>query len=226
MILTCDRCGEPHGPASRFCRTCGRDFSASAGSPVGEDRRPAAAPTIRYRPSGAIAAGPQAGTAVPPAAVAAAAASTAPPSTRRTPLLVGGAALVLAIVVGLGWIVTRSGQGIVAAADLPPSGTAWFGASFDPQTFVLSGRTSTVRLGQPIAVVGHLTRPSRDETLGFAIDLAGVQLSEPGERVSAGHDLVGVSIPGVEVFEAGTLTVRIIDASGTTLAWGAITVSP
>lgn len=221
MIQNCDRCGEPHGSASRFCRTCGRDFGAPAVPALrgGPDR--SAAATVRFAPTGVIHVGSPIGTG-----------STAPTTlngptrARRTPLLAGVAIVVLVLMVGLAWMLTRSGGPAVPAADIPPSGTAWFGSSFDPQTFVLAGRTSSVRLGQPIALVGHLSRPSRDETLGFAIGLAGVQLSGPDQRVSAGHDLTGGSIPGVDIFAAGTMTVRVIDASGTTLAWGSITVLP
>jgi len=183
---------------------------------------PSPAGTVRFAPTGVIHVGSPIGTGstAPPATL------TGPARARRMPLLGGVAILVLVLVVGLAWMLTRSGGPGVAAADLPPSGTVWFGSSFDPETFILAGRTSSVRLGLPIALVGHLSRPSRDETLGFAIGLAGVQLSAPGERVSSGHDLVGVSVPGVDIFAAGTMTVRVIDESGTTLSWGSITVVP
>lgn len=221
MILNCDRCGEPHGPASRFCHTCGRDFGAPTLPAPPAAHGSSATAILRFAPTGAIHIGSASGTgSTSPATL------SGPTRARRTPLVAGFAIVAVVLVIGLASMLTRSGGPAVAAADLPPSGTAWFGSSFDPQTFVLAGRTSSVRLGQPIAVVGHLSRPSRDETLGFAVGLAGVQLSEPGEHVSGGHDLIGVSIPGVDIFAAGTMTVRVIDASGTTLAWGSITVSP
>ncbi len=64
-------------------------------------------------------------------------------------------AVVVAALIGTGVIKLGAGPSGAAA---PPAGTIWFGSSFDPSTFAISGKTTSVSAGTTVAYVGHLTR--------------------------------------------------------------------
>lgn len=102
----------------------------------------------------------------------------------------------------------------------------WFGSSFDLSTFALTGRTTTIKLGSPVAFVAHLSRKSTGEVVGLELNIGGVAATWPGGQPAAGSDVMGEVLPAAEIFQPGPLVVRVVDAGGNTLASGTVTISP
>ncbi len=115
---------------------------------------------------------------------------------------------------------------VVAQADLPPVGAMWFGSSFDVGTFALSGRTTTIKFGNQVAFIAHLTRPSQGEVVGLALDIGGLAATWPGGQLAPGDEVMGQVLPAAEIYQPGPLVVRVVDAGGNTLAQGTVTITP
>lgn len=116
--------------------------------------------------------------------------------------------------------VAACGGGTVAQKDVPPAGQIWFGQSFDPQTFVLFDKRTTVGTQEPSALVAHLTkgvsgsvnvRASHDGTF---VTATSVPLSGSGE-------IVGLTLGAFVT--PGQWTYDVVDVGGNVLASGTIT---
>ena len=102
----------------------------------------------------------------------------------------------------------------------------WFGSSFDTTSNSLLGRSDSLPLGKPVAFVAHLNRPSTGEVVGLQLDVGGSLASWTGGKVIAGANLFGGVLPATAVFQAGTLTVRVVDIGGNLLSIGTVTILP
>lgn len=123
-------------------------------------------------------------------------------------------------------LVAACGGRPVAADDVPPAGSMWFGSSFDTTTFAMTGRTTTIRFGSQVAYVAHLTRPSTGESFVLSLDIGGLPATWPGGQLEPGDEIMGQVLPAAEIYQPGPLTVRVVDAGGTTLAEGTVTITP
>jgi hypothetical protein len=130
----CPNCGAPR-TGERFCGSCGNDFWRVSGVP---------APT----PAGQPVAAPL------------------QPAKAKRGLGTGGKVLLgLIVIVAIAGIVELLKNGSLATGpspasgavlpDVPPVGQVWFGSSFDPDTFAIRGRTTTVAASAPFSMVGH-----------------------------------------------------------------------
>jgi hypothetical protein len=109
---------------------------------------------------------------------------------------------------------------------MPPIGTIWFGSSFDTTSNSLQGRSDSLPLGKPVAFEAHLNRPSTGEVVGLQLDVGGSPATLTGGHVVAGANLFGEVLPATAVFQAGTLTVQVVDAGGNLLSIGTVTILP
>ena len=109
---------------------------------------------------------------------------------------------------------------------IPPTGTIWFGSSFDTTSNFLLGHADSLPLGKAVAFVAHLTRASTGEVVGLQLDVGGSPASLPGGQVISGADLIGEVLPAAAIYQAGTLTVRVVDVGGNMLAIGTVTILP
>lgn len=110
--------------------------------------------------------------------------------------------------------------GTVAAKDIPPAGQIWFGQSFDPQTFALTGQRTTVGTQEPVALVAHLTKPIEGNVTiraslgGALIGSAPIEVTGSGEVF--GYVLGALVTPGEYRYD-------IVDIGGNVLASGIVT---
>src|SRR6187549_2155280 len=87
-----------------------------------------------------------------PAAPSSGAHGSQPPSGRSRWM---AALLIVALVAAGGYVMT----GFVRAPSIPPEGTIWFGMSFDPDTFEIRERLTSVGPEDSFVMVARLTRP-------------------------------------------------------------------
>lgn len=133
--------------------------------------------------------------------------------------------IVLAVAAG-GYVLVNQGNGDragVSAAEAPPAGTIWFGQSYDPSTFALTGRSMSVPAARQVALVASLSRPTRAEYLSVNLSDSTGTLPIGGGQMAAGNDLMAYLIPSSLVF-TGTYQVTVTDSGGNLLASGTLTV--
>ncbi len=109
---------------------------------------------------------------------------------------------------------------------IPATGTIWFGSSFDATSNLLLGRADSLPLGKQVAIVAHLNRAATGELVEMQLDVGGTPATLPGGEVIAGARLIGEVLPATAIYQAGTLTVRVVDAGGSLLAIGTVTILP
>ena len=137
--------------------------------------------------------------------------------------LVGG----LAIVVVVALIVSGMHPAIIGMrAATPPAGVIWFGTSLDSTSDTLPGQGVPIRLGEQVAYIAHLQRASAGEAFELQVTIDGLNLSLPGGTLTEGDDILSGVLPATQVRQAGTLTARVIDHAGDSLASGAVTIAP
>ncbi|HVA86554.1 MAG TPA: hypothetical protein VNF73_09595 [Candidatus Saccharimonadales bacterium] len=161
-------------------------------------------------------------TAAPAPPIATASAS----SDRGNVAVAIGVLVVIAVVAAILLSSSLRNGNVVAPAAAPPTGSIWFGSSFDPSTLVLTGRSNSIPLGQAVAFVAHLSRASIGESLALDLDIGGMAATWPGGQVAAGDDVVGIVLPAAEIYQAGTLAVTVVDVGGNPLAHGQVTITP
>ncbi len=118
------------------------------------------------------------------------------------------AALLIVAVVGAGAYVGTGGQLFPSA---PPEGAIWFGTSFDPDSYEVAGRLTSVGPEEAFVMVGRLPRPLAGPRLvirGY-LDDALIMIAwtdSLDERATWGFDLGPIVKPGAwryEIAEAG-----------------------
>jgi hypothetical protein len=131
------------------------------------------------------------------------------------------------VLVGFAWgLIEFSTNGAASnpiAVATPPPGRVWFGASYDPTTFALTGRTSSVNVGMPVSGVAHLTRLMDGSGLALRVDDNGQPVSNVAIGASGTGDLLGFSAPAPTT--PGTWTYALVDRAGTVLATGDLIVA-
>jgi hypothetical protein len=235
----CPRCGTPRVGAFRFCRSCQFDFETL---PLTAPPSVASGPTASP-PSDTTSPAPGLGSPGAPMSfseryrtaelVTPSDASSATANRRRSipypiagylvaSLILGGALLLL--LNALSHSSATPSPVPAANANTPPAGVVWFGTSFDPRTFVVSGRTDTFPAGQPVAVVGHLSETiPQGQQITISVD--GYAFST-GTAPSGGADLWGIVItPGWFTATAGPAhAITFTDVGGNVLASGSVTI--
>ena len=198
----CPKCGTPR-TGERFCAKCGNDFwrSASAGETSDGSAQPASAvpPTVRRRAGigtfGKILLG-----------------------------LIAAAVVVGIIVLASGGFIFGSGGPAPQGdADTPPAGTIWFGSSFDPDTLVIAGRTTTVGTQAPFAMVAHLTRSIDGSQMSVRAYWNGSLITTQAANAKGSGDLWGWSLGSL--VQAGEWRYEVIDVGGNVLASGSVTAA-
>lgn len=110
--------------------------------------------------------------------------------------------------------------GNVAVKDVPPAGQMWFGQSFDPQTFAIAGRTSSVGTQQPVALVAHLTR-SADTQMTIRASHNGTFVQAAAVPVTGSGDVFGYVLGAL--VQPGDWRYDVVDVGGNVLATGTVT---
>lgn len=125
------------------------------------------------------------------------------------------AALWITLLAGCQATSTPATQSGPAAADLPPAGSVWFGSSFDPATFVVHGRTTTVPAGQPVAVVAHLSHSIDMSAANLRISLDGTNYLNQALGLAGEGDVYGMTFSPPA---AGHYLVEVADVGGNVVA--------
>ena len=225
----CPGCRTARTGSFRYCRSCGFDFDATSGFPPATSstdppvHAPTAAPASTFRE-------PYAGAPLA-TAPADAPATDRQSSTRTGPsagvaiiLLAGLAAAVIGGVALSGALNARSAA-ISATANIPPVGEIWFGTSFNPTTFEISDRRSTVGLGAPVAMVAHLSRSIAAGQANMRLSLNGTVIANQAiTNLQGGGDIVGLTTGAILM--AGAYRYEITDIGGNDLASGSFTAAP
>jgi hypothetical protein len=110
--------------------------------------------------------------------------------------------------------------GNVAAQDIPPAGGIWFGKSFDPTTFVLTGKHSSVGTQEPSAFVAHLTK-SIEGTVTVRASLDGTFVGATDVPLTGSGQVMGLTLGALVT--PGQWTYDVVDVGGNVLASGTVT---
>jgi hypothetical protein len=151
------------------------------------------------------------------------------PSTKSGPawltirnLAIAGVALD-ALLIGVMTLGSFLGQGPVIgtvgpdASAVPAAGQVWFGKSFDPRTFEITDRNTTVKPGATVAAVAHLTTSIGDGEAFWRL-LRNEQPFENGLlQLSGTGDVLGTMI---SPHQEGRFEYDIVDLMGNVLAKG------
>jgi hypothetical protein len=190
LMAFCPRCAHERMSNVRYCTSCKFDFDDPAAS-----------------------------TAVPPAPSVSAPALALPaefaPKASNNRLFRWVAALVIVAVLGGGYYFLKGGS-----ANIPPPGTIWFGESFDPESYAVRGRLSSVGADDEFVMVGRLTESVAGSRLVIRAYLDGELLTiawtlSTDEGGIWGFNLGPVHFPGTWRYE-------IADIGGDALASGQI----
>lgn len=134
-------------------------------------------------------------------------------------------AIILALVASLVLIGCSSAPGgAVNNVDQPSAGSIWFGTAYDPTTFALSGRTSSVNVGSQVALVAGIRPLAADERVSIQLTGAGGQFTAGYGDLSAGSTVVAFLIAPIWIDTPGRLSVAVIDQGGNVLATSALTI--
>jgi hypothetical protein len=111
------------------------------------------------------------------------------------------------------------------STNVPPSGQIWFGTSFSPDTFAMTGRTTTAKVGGTVAAVATLPRAVSSGEINMRITLDGTILGVQNITMagSGSGELVGVTLG--PYFIGGEYDYAILDLGGNVLATGRLTVT-
>ncbi len=110
-----------------------------------------------------------------------------------------------------------------AAGDTPPSGEIWFGSSFDPTTFALSGITTTLKTGEAAALLAQLPRSVSEGDMSVRVSLDGTVIASEPIAMEGSGELFGVALTPFDV--AGSYKYDFVDIGGNLLASGSLTVT-
>ena len=123
--------------------------------------------------------------------------------------------LVIVGVVGAGFYVATGGQ---LFGNIPPEGAIWFGTSFDPDSYEVSGRLTSVGPDEEFVMVGRLPRSLAGSRLVIRAYLDGALTtiawtSSNDEGGIWGFNLGPIGMPGTWRYE-------IAEIGGSALATG------
>jgi hypothetical protein len=222
----CPRCGATRIGSFRYCRSCQFDFESPPDAQPPRVAAPPPAPSLttpvksfteQYagtpfgQPSGVAPEAPV------PVAVAR-------PGWLGPALVIG--VLAVAFVAVLAVSGAFNSKKTVAPSDVPANGEIWFGSTYDPSTFALSGQTTSVSAGTAVALVAALTRPATaGERLTINTTIAGTQIPVGFATMDAGDDVMADHLTGSLFALPGTYVIEVQDAGGNVLASGTLTVT-
>lgn len=126
----------------------------------------------------------------------------------------------LAWQMGLFRSVTSAGG---SAGNIPPSGQIWFGSSFDPKTFAVSGRTTTARTGSSVAMVAYLPRSVSSGDINLRVLADGTMIANQSVTMTGSGELFGTTVG--PFYLAGSYRYEVTDIGGNVLASGTLTVT-
>lgn len=112
--------------------------------------------------------------------------------------------------------------GTVQPKDVPPTGSIWFGQSFDPQTFALTGQRTTVGTQEPVALVAHLSK-TLDSGLTIRASLDGTFVNSAPITVQGSGEIFGFVLGAL--VSPGEWRYDVVDIGGNILASGAVIAS-
>jgi hypothetical protein len=222
----CPRCGAARIGSFRYCRSCQFDFESSpdAQPPQVAAPPPAAAvstPTKSFSEQYAGTPFGQPGTVAPEAPVPVA---VARPGWLVPALVIG--VLAVAFVAFLVLSGAFDSKKVISQSNMPPNGEIWFGSTYDPSTFALSGQTTSVSAGTAVALVATLTRPgTAGERLTINTTIAGTQVPIGFAIMDAGYNVMADHLTGSLFALPGTYVIEVQDAGGNVLANGTLTVT-
>lgn len=103
--------------------------------------------------------------------------------------------------------------------DVPPTGQIWFGQSFDPTTFALTGKRTTAGTQEPVALVAHLTK-GIDGSTTIRASLNGTFVTSAPVTVTGSGEVLGFVLGALVT--PGQWTYDVVDIGGNVLATGTI----
>ena len=120
------------------------------------------------------------------------------------------------------------GGGGGGAGDLPAASNVFFGASFDPATLALIGKTGTVKAGTPVVAVGRVFTPRPPaETV---VTVVSGSNRKPPRPVTASNSPDNADIFAFDLtpdaLTPGTWVVSFTTPTGRIIASGFLTVTP
>lgn len=133
----------------------------------------------------------------------------------------------LAVLLGTAFLLSACSSAAAPAAarvDIPPVGVIWFGSSFDPQTFAISSRLTTVTAHQAFSFVAHLPGVMEATKLAIRTSFNDQLVATTPVNATGSGDLWGFS-PG-PLFAAGEWKYDLTDIGGNILATGTLTATP
>ena len=137
------------------------------------------------------------------------------------------AARIVALTLVVVLVATGCGH-TVDPADVPPTGTVWFGDGFDPSTFAFIGRKTSAAAGDPVAMVGNVGRSVDPGDLVLRVGLGGEVINSPVSGFGKG-EVWAFQLRPFRATAVGTWTLELTDIGGNVLATGTIdieTVAP
>jgi hypothetical protein len=106
-------------------------------------------------------------------------------------------------------------SGGVPAANVPPAGTIWFGETFDPSTFALTGKTTMASAGAPVVLVANVGRKAKAADLLIRTSYNGAVVNTQAASGSGEGEVWGFSLASMT---AGYWLYEITDIGGNVLA--------
>jgi hypothetical protein len=201
----CPHCGAPRSDWAKFCGSCGKAYDTPPPTVTSPPEPFTEPPTFALDESYKLG-------------------GSGMPGSLRGWLI---ALLGLAILAGGYYILNNRvpsiGGGGVSEANLPPAGTIWFGSSFDPTTFELRGRTTTISSQSAFSAVAHLMKSMEGSALTIRISYNGTIVSSSPVTWQGSGEVWGFS-PGA-LLAAGQWRYELVDVGGNILAGGTITAS-
>jgi hypothetical protein len=144
----------------------------------------------------------------------------------RRPVVVGLVVAVLVVALIGAWqlgLFARLTSSAGTAGNIPPTGQIWFGSSFDPSTFALSGITTTARTGSTVALVALLPRSISSGTANMRVSLNGTLVVNQAVTMTGSGELFGTTAGPFTI--PGTYKYELVDLGGNVLASGTLTVA-
>lgn len=118
------------------------------------------------------------------------------------------------------------GGGSVAAGDVPPAGSIWFGTTYDVKTFHLTNAGTSFASGQQIAVVVHLASVPGTERVALYMTFAGVSTAVGyTDFTGNGYDIMADLVPAIYFTTPGQFPFQAKDSGGNVLATGTLTIT-
>jgi hypothetical protein len=141
---------------------------------------------------------------------------------RRLPVLVPGLLLLVVCLAAIAFLPSIRSPG---GANVPPVGQVWFGSSYSNETFELADRRTSIRVGDTIALVAHLSEhvgPGQAQVAAFRDGV--IVASETVNSIGGSGDLLAGRLTPLQL--PGTYRLTITNAAGHELATGTFTANP